>query len=148
MRKLLFLIIPIFIINSCGILKSNKNGNNEEGITIPKKETLIGVKWMWKESNLTNKKITPTKHKSFILFKKDDKLMLSSDCNKGSAFYKLKSNIIEISPVMSTKMFCGNESTEKEYFNELKQAHDLFIKDNELHIALKDSIGEMIFTKE
>ena len=147
MRKLIFLIIPFFIINSCGILKGNKSGNTEEGVTIPKKESLIGIKWMWKESVLTDKKVTPTKHKSFISFEKDDKLVLSSDCNKGSAFYKLKSNILEISPVMSTKMSCGSESTEKEYFKELRLAHDLFLKDNELHIALKDSIGEMIFVK-
>ena len=148
MRKLLVLIIPIFIISSCSIF--NKSGSNtKEGVEIPSKENLVNAKWLWKETVLANKtKIIDNKHKSFISFTEDDKLGVGSDCNKGSAFYKLKKNIIEISPIMSTKMYCGDKSTEKEYFKELRMAHELFIENQELHISLKDSIGEMIFVKE
>jgi heat shock protein HslJ len=148
MRKLLALIATVFIIGSCGVF--NKSGNNiKDGLIIPTKEELVNAKWLWKETILADKtKIIDTKQKSFISFAEDDKLGVGSDCNKGSAFYKLKKDVIEISPVMSTKMFCGEKSTEKEYFKELKMAHKLFLLNQELHISLKDSIGEMIFVKE
>ena len=148
MRKLLVLIIPVFIISSCSIFNRSEI-TVKDGVVIPSKENLVNVKWLWKETLLADKtKVSDNKHKSFISFTKDDKLGVGSDCNKGSAFYKLKKNIIEISPVMSTKMYCGDKSSEKEYFKELKLAHEIFLKNQELHIALKDSIGEMIFVKE
>ncbi len=148
MKKLLILIIPIFFISSCSIFNNNSS-NTKEGVVVPAKENLVGNKWLWKETILADKtKIIDKKHKSFISFSEDDKLGVGSDCNKGSAFYKLKKNIIEISPVMSTKMYCGGESTEKEYFKELKQAYELFMVNKELHISLKDGSGEMVFVKE
>ena len=148
MRKLLVIIIPILFFSSCSIFNKSANTNNE-GAIIPSKENLVNVKWLWKETILADKtKIIDTKHKSFISFNEDDKLGVGSDCNKGSAFYKLKNNKIEISPVMSTKMYCGDKSTEKEYFKELKMANEIFFENQELHIYLKDSIGEMIFVKE
>lgn len=149
MKKIFLLIIPIIMLNSCGIFPSSNNQATENGISIPKIENIINSKWVWKETILADKtKITPTEKKSFIRFKEEGKLELSGDCNKGSAFYKLKKDIIEISPIMSTKMFCGGKSTEKEYFNELKQANNLYLKDGNLFIECKDKTALMEFEKE
>ncbi len=157
MKSILILIIPIFIINSCSVFNKNtektstatSTATNTNEIVVPKKKEITDIKWIWRELNMNDgTKIVTKNDKSFITFSLDDKLGVSSDCNKGSAFYKIKGKNLDISPVLSTKMYCGKESTEKQFFESLKAASSYFTQNGKLVIQLKMDTGSMIFEKE
>ena len=92
-------------------------------------------------------KVTPKENSSYIIFAKDSKLQIQSDCNKGSGTYTLKEKAFSVGPIMATKMACL-DSTEKEFFSNLSATTSIFMSNGFLYMDLKMDSGTMKFVEK
>lgn len=157
MRNLLIVLVALTIVSCNSLKKSNDEKKDEvkttENATAEIKAVemneIKGKTWYWVQTIYNNDtKLTPKDKSSFIIFNDEGKLAVKGDCNKGSSSYTINEKTIEIKPIMATKMYCGGESKEKDFFKNLMAAAIIFTKDGKLYIDLKADSGTMEFVSE
>jgi len=157
MRNLLIVLMALSLL-SCNSLKKSNDEKKEEvkttenttdKIKAVKIDEIKGKTWYWVQTIYNNDtKLNPKEKSSFIVFKDEGKLLVNGDCNKASSSYIIDDKNIEIKPIMATKMYCGDESKEKDFFKNLMAAAAIFTKDGKLYIDLKADSGTMEFVSE
>jgi len=157
MRNLLIVLVALTIVSCNSLKKSNDEKKDEvktaENTTAEIKAVdmneIKGKTWYWVQTIYNNDtKVTPKEKSSFVIFNDEGKLAINGDCNKGSSSYTVNEKTIEIKPILSTKMYCGDESKENEFFKNLMAATVIFTKDGKLYIDLKADSGTMEFVSE
>ena len=120
---------------------------NFEGETDPSRMILGMKKWDWVKTQMNDGKVTlPKKFGAFsITFSNDGKVTVTTDCNSAGGLYEAKGNVLTLSPLVSTKMFCGS-SQEGEFLQKLGSVSSyLFTSKGELILETKMDSGIMVF---
>lgn len=154
MRNLLIIFI-VLLLASCHTTKKAAEDKNAKTETVSSEINAVNMDqikaktWYWVQTIYNNDtKIVPKEKSSFIIFNEEGKLLVNGDCNKASSSYTIEDKMIEIKPIMSTKMYCGDESKEKDFFKNLMAATTIFTKDGKLYMDLKADTGTMEFVSE
>ena len=149
--KNLIIIATILLLASCCPLKKDDNTETKttkvsnSDMKTPALEDLQNKTWYWVNTKMNDgTTITPEENASNIIFGKENKINIQSDCNKGSSTFTLDGKSLNIAPIMATKMFC-KDSKEKQFFNNLMAANSVFLNNGKLFIELKMDSGTMEF---
>ena len=145
----------IFFTQSCKSVQDAKNITNNtmetntsmDLIQKPIKiKDVEGKKLFWIQTlNKKETKITPSPKQSYISFSENNKLKINSDCNLGSASYKLNNTDFSLGPIIATKRFCGDESTEQQLFENLYNTAFVYQIGNKIFFNSKDNSVNMEF---
>ncbi len=111
-----------------------------------KMEDIKGKKLFWIQTIYKDSKtVTPKQRESYIVFQENSKLRINSDCNLGTATYNLKERVFSLGPIISTKRYCGEESTEKLLFGGLYNTAVIYQIENKIFFNSEDHSVSMEF---
>ena len=113
-------------------------------------QTLIATMWRWQQTLYGNgRKLMPTNPDRYTLkLLPDGRLNIRADCNLGGGSYTVNDDRISIEITHSTRAACPPESMDRDYVRDLNAAAKYFLKDDGLHIELKDDGGTMRFVRD
>jgi heat shock protein HslJ len=124
----------------------------KDGLDLVKTVDLVGTKWTWLETTLSDEtEIQADNRYSFTLkFEENDTLTLTTDCHRAQANYKTDG--IETMSIAATVMtmplkFCEN-TQETDFISELNRVESFLLEGSSLRLMLKDDGGTMTFTQE
>lgn len=108
--------------------------------------TLRSADWKWVETTSPSGTLTvDTPAKYTIRFNNAGGFGIGSDCNIGAGNYKLDGGAIQISGLMSTQAFCGDESLDSKFSKQLQSAESFYLEGGNLFIVLAADGGTMKF---
>ncbi len=108
----------------------------------------LGMKtWVWQRALYNDgREILPTRPDVFTLtFADDGSFSVTTDCNSAGGTYTVSDNVIALTDVFSTMMYCEG-SQETEYLSLLRDAQTFhFMSEGELIFDLKYDSGTVTF---
>lgn len=106
-------------------------------VTLQDREILTGSRWRLIEMNGEKIQVSDTAFIPSIEFDaSSNKVMGKGGCNNYSGTFSIKANVIEIGPLISTKMACGDMTIETKYFETLSEkSMEHRIADNRLYLG-------------
>ena len=112
--------------------------------------SLPGTQWSWERSDFANgSSIQGPGGEAFVLSFDDDGYFTSTtDCNSAFGTFSAIGERLTIGPAASTKMWCGPDSLETEYLQQLERAASFSVVGSELRIELANDSGRMIFLRK
>jgi len=122
----------------------------KNGLELSKTLDLVGTKWTWLETTLADEtEIQSDAKNSFSLtFQEDNKLDLTTDCNRVQATYKTNGiETMSFSLGAMTLMYCEG-SHEADFLKHLGNVESFLIEGMSLRLTLKDKAGTMTFTQD
>lgn len=120
-------------------------GQTAENREKPLPHDLIGPTWQWRNPAETVPASRPRRYT--LAFHADGSLAIVADCNQVQGTYTLKGNDLAITLGPATMAFCGDESLDRRYLDQLGQAASLAIEDGRLLLHLKNHAGTMTFDR-
>ncbi len=132
--------------------KLNQVSRKELGYLGPNGETpgaptLADVVWKWKSTTSSTGEIqSAAPDKYTVKFSADGKTGIQADCNTGAADYTTNGKSLTLSPIITTLIYCGEESQDQKFLSALQNAAAYSFENGNLLIQLKDG-GTMKFTK-
>jgi len=121
----------------------NTNENESED------KEFLNTLWTLESFKIEGKKIIPVEDQIYtIQFKEDSSFVAISDCNEIVGNYETKSSgLLIINIFATTKIYCGEESLDKKYYEALGVVRSYKIDKNRLYIYY-GSNSKLIFTSE
>lgn len=113
----------------------------------PVEVSLTSKTWNWVSSTYGDGRvITPNKQGVFtVTFTPENTLSISTDCNHGAGEYTAIDGALEISPIVSTEMACG-DSQETLFKTDLQNVSSYhFTEDGRLVLDIKFDSGSIVF---
>ncbi len=110
---------------------------------------ITGVAWKW-ESTLYNnddKFVPPDPEKFTVTFLPDGKVEVLADCNRCNGAYTLDGGKITIEIALCTRAFCGEDSLDGKFLEDLNRGTGIGLKENGMFIELPHDTGSMLFSK-
>jgi len=108
----------------------------------------LGMKtWYWQQTQYNNDAVhQPKSSKVFsLIFENDGKLLITTDCNTMQGKYSVADKQIELTKMLSTRMYC-KDSQEQVFAKMLANVSSyLFTNKGQLVLELKNHSGSMIF---
>lgn len=110
---------------------------------------IVGTTWEWQSSTNTQGTVTePEDSSEFVLtFHADGRVTSTTDCNGVSGTYAAHGEVLSLSPLAATKMFCGEDTLETAYAGQLQTASSHVIEGDTLTLVLFKDLGTMTFTR-
>ena len=153
------IVIIILVVLGFYLLKKQpKFGPNGRVNNLPSQtQNLVLGRWIWRGTDFTDgRKIVASDNTKIriytIEFKENNLFTGNTDCNSFEGAYTSVDGVLNIGPVASTKVACGEGSLESEFFKELSETTSYTIVEgqmgDELRIKLWNNSGTMIFYKD
>jgi len=116
-------------------------------VTLQDRDQLTGSKWRLIEMKGEKIQVSDTASIPTIEFDASTRrLMGKGGCNNYSGSFSLKANLVEIGPIVSTKMACPDMSIETSYFEMLSEkSMEHRIADNKLYLG--EANQGLVFTR-
>ncbi len=108
-----------------------------------------GVVWKWESTVYNNdEKFVPPDPKKFTLtLLPDGKAEVLADCNRCKGAYKLDGGAITIEVALCTRAFCGEDSLDGKFLEDLNRGAGIGLKEEGMFIELPYDTGSMLFSK-
>lgn len=108
---------------------------------------LTGTWVAWIETTLADGTVySPQENRPFSLaFQEDDQIDLRIDCNRGGAEYIRDKNRININIESITEAYCGDDSLDRVFLQQIGDVRSFFEKDNYFYMELPFDSGVMKF---
>jgi heat shock protein HslJ len=107
---------------------------------------LTGITWQWVEFTSANETIFVTRPQNFTLtLVADGSLSLQAECNSGGGSYTLSGQHITFNDMMTTLMYCGDDSQDSLFLNLLSQVTSYVLEEGVLFLELPGDGGSMQF---
>ena len=105
---------------------------------------------MWEETSMSDDttNIPPNPEDYTLLLQPDGAASAKVDCNQAKGTYTMTENSITIEMGATTLVFCGEESLDQTYLNNLAAVNSYFVQDGKLFFDLKFDSGTMRFSKQ
>jgi heat shock protein HslJ len=102
--------------------------------------------WQW-ESTVTpvDKISVPEPEHYTLLLKRDGKVQVRFDCNRGGGNYEISEGKLSFGPLMSTRMACPEDSLDGLFARDLERVVSFFIDNGHLYLELPYDSGTMKF---
>ncbi len=118
----------------------------DDGTDLTFDASITGVVWQWSETQMSNGAlVTPKTPETFQLsFSPDGSVVGMIDCNHAFGSYTTDGNQITMM-LATTRMFCGDDSQDSAYADDLSQVSSFVIRDGQLALALPMDSGIVIY---
>ena len=143
---LLALILIVWVIYALSAQKDESQITDLPTAT-PVEVSLTSKTWHWVSSTYGDGRvITPNKADVFtVTFTPENTLSITTDCNHGSGAYTATDGALEIAPIVSTEMACG-DSQETLFKTDLQNVSSYHITEQEeLVLDIKFDSGSIVF---
>lgn len=117
-----------------------------DGTNLTFDPTITGVVWQWSETQMSNDSvITPNNPEDYYLsFAPDGTVVGQIDCNRAFGSYTTDGNQITMM-LATTRMYCGDNSQDAAYAQDLAQVTSFVIRDGKLALAMPMDAGIVIY---
>lgn len=153
-RILLIVILVLLVILAYRVFLYDRNGNRDLGGSPQNTQLdqtagkIVGVKWVWKQSDSGEGTTVSTNNVFTITLSDDGRVQVTTDCNSGQGIYTLGENqSLQFNAIATTKMFCEG-SQESEFLSQLSMVDSYSYESDTLLLNLKSSERKMEFTLE
>jgi len=130
------------------------DATNTENVPVvaapPMEVQLTGVPWMWMSTTnpATGTQPIPNYNNYIVLFNDDGTAFVQADCNNILATYTTDGSNISLALGPTTMVYCGDESMDTEFTQQLSSATIYFIEGGNLYLDLPADSGTMHFAPE
>jgi heat shock protein HslJ len=108
--------------------------------------SVLNRNWEWVATVAPAEKITvPNPERYTIRLTDDGKVQARFDCNRGGGEYEISAGKLSFGPMMSTRMFCSQDSLDGPYTRDLERVVSFFIEEGDLFLKLPNGGGTMRF---
>ncbi len=146
MKHIIYIVLTLIIISSCGALKKenkgqmkNKSSKSEANISID----FFQTEWELVRIGAIKPKITSTDNKVSILFGRDNSHFAGfSGCNRYFGKFEIKKDNLKLMDIGSTMMACPDNdmSFERNYLQTLNKVTNYSIVEDTLYLKNKERI--------
>lgn len=109
---------------------------------------LVGL-WRWQQTQESSGNITtpPDPARYTIEFMAGGRVVVQADCNRGTGSYTVKTNILDLGGLVTTKVACPPGSLDVEFLRQLDEVISYLFKDGNLYLELPVDTGSMEFVR-
>ena len=138
MKKMLFLLVALFLLNGCS--SSNKAVETKNEVKVVKTDSLVGKSWVLTNLNGDTIVVDTLKNKTpFFMLRTVDKITGNNGCNIFNGSYTMAQDTIKVSALMTTMMACPNVTYEDNFLAFFRENLVIISQKND-ELALKNTV--------
>jgi heat shock protein HslJ len=137
-------MIVLTLCSACALVTVAKK------VGVAESSAVTGIAWKWVETSYTDgRTAVPSDPRLYTLsFLDTGEVSVKADCNMKGGRYTIIDNRLSMKITHSTMAACMDGSLEDQFVRDLSVGSSMFLKDGDLHIALKSDSGTMKFVQQ
>lgn len=124
--------VTLIMAGTLGACSMNNETGKAQNPLLDTTWTLVGIQSMDDSIGIA----TPAEGKTFtVRLTADGRVDVQADCNRGGGGYQHDGNSLEFGPMAVTKVYCGSESLDGRFLQELSFVRSYILNDGKLFMS-------------